>query len=76
MRGAWSRQGSYTVEAALVLPLILTVLVAVMGVGFRSAQALGLELQTVRQAYVQEEASEWPKWIRMGQAAVEGFGEE
>ena len=76
MRRGRFGKGSYTIEAALVLPLILTVLAVVMGLGFQSAKVLGEEMQSFQQVYKEEMCTNWPEKIREGQAIVDGFGEE
>ncbi len=71
-----NKRGSYTIEAAFVLPMILFSLAAMMIVGFRSAQKLGWELQEIRWESAAPREEALPRYVRTGQAAVEGFWEE
>ena len=76
MKKRWRRAGSYTVEAALVMPMILFVLAGTMGLGFRAAQELGTQIQTFQQRYMEEDYELWPEVLRKGQAVADGFWEE
>lgn len=69
-------RGSYTVEAALVLPLIFSAIAVVLVLGMKQASGMSAEMVQIREAWQMEGQINLPERLRIGQAAADLFGEE
>lgn len=69
-------RGSYTVEAALVLPLIFTAFAAVLVFGMRQAGIVSDEIAAFQEEWRQQGRINFSERVRLGQAAADLFGEE
>lgn len=69
-------RGSYTVEAALILPLIFTAFAAVLVLGMRQAETVSTEIAAFQEERRQQGQINFSERVRLGQAAADLFGEE
>lgn len=68
--------GSYTIEAAFLMPMVLTVLAMVIGLGFQSAGNTADRIREIRTEWQTRDSERLPSAVRAGQAAVSWLEEE
>ncbi|MCI8514630.1 MAG: hypothetical protein HFI93_08430 [Lachnospiraceae bacterium] len=69
-------KGSYTVEAALVLPLIFTAFASVLIFGMRQAGDVSAEMMRFKEEWRIEKRINFSERLRVGQAAADWLGDE
>lgn len=69
-------KGSYTIEAALILPLIFTAFAAVLMLGMKQAESVSDEIVRLREEWQMDKQINFSERLRIGQAAADLFGDD